>query len=67
MQEHVKFEIALELLIKDIANVIQKIDLCDNKEERKKLEEELHFLLEAKDEAYAGNKKVILNILNKEG
>ena len=39
MQEHVKLEIALEVLINDIANIIRKINSCSDDQEKAILEE----------------------------
>ena len=51
MQEHVKLEIALEVLINDIANIIRKINSCRDDQEKAILEEKLNYLMKLKEKA----------------
>ena len=65
MQKHVKLEIALEVLINDIANIIRKINSCRDDQEKAILEDKLNYLMKLKEKAYQGNKEAIALILEK--
>lgn len=60
MQNHVKLEIALEVVTNKIAQTLNKI----KKDDDEKLKEELQYLMKLKDEAYKGNFEAVETILN---
>ena len=62
MQNHVKLEIALEVVTNKIANIVNKM----KENETEELKERLQYLLDLKNQAYKGNFKAVETIL-KEG
>ena len=65
MQNHVKLEIALEVIINRIANEMNRLKNCKNEKETKAIENNLKKLLELKEEAYQGNMDAVEIILKK--
>ena len=63
MQHHVKLEIALEVIINKIANVMNKIKTIKDENESRKLEEYLKKLLDLKERAYKGDFDAVEQIL----
>lgn len=54
MQEHVKLEVSLEIIMARIAQAIFNLDNS----------EELHKLIDVGEEAYKGNRQAVEKILN---
>lgn len=65
MQNHVKLEIALEVIINRIANEMNRLKNCENEKETKAIENNLKKLLELKEKAYQGNMDAVEIILKK--
>jgi hypothetical protein len=64
LQEHVKLEIALEVLMNNIANVIRQLSLATTDEEKNNLETKLEYLMTLKERGYQGEQDAIKEILN---
>lgn len=67
MQEHVKLEIALEVVVNKITKILNKISNSQNKLEIEELEGQFEYLMNLKEKAYKGEKEAIDEILNKRG
>lgn len=65
MQNHVKLEIALEVIINRIANEMNRLKDCKNEKETEAIENNLKKLLELKEKAYQGNMDAVEIILKK--
>lgn len=65
MQQHVKLEVALEVIVRKIADVMNQLKQEENQETIQKLEKELQELMKLKEEAYQGNWQAVNKILEK--
>ncbi len=63
MQEHVELEVALEIIMAQIAEKIFQISKENSEEKKNKYEQELKHLMTIQEEAYKGNRKIIKEIL----
>ena len=63
MQNHVKLEIALEVIVNKIANLINEIKKTEEESERQKKKKDLKELLSLKEKAYKGDFDVVEKIL----
>lgn len=64
MQEHVKLEVSLEVINKEIANVIKQLNMAHDKYEIQKLKTKLDEFFDLQEQAYRGNRFAIEKILN---
>lgn len=64
MQEHVKLEVALEVVNNEIANVIKQLNIAREKNEIQRLKIKLDNFYKLQDQAYIGNKLAIEKILS---
>ena len=60
MQEHVKLEVSLEIIMARIAQAIFNLNKGNREENAKKLND----LIDLQEEAYKGNRKAVEAILN---
>ena len=65
MHEHVQLEVSLEIIMAEIANKMQELRNAKEKD-KEKIEKELEEIIKLQDEAYKGNRKAVLKILNRE-
>lgn len=67
MQEHVQLEVSLEVIMAEIAKEMHNLTRAtEYKEDTAKIETNLEKLILLQEEAYKGNRKSILKILNRE-
>ena len=64
MQNHVKLEVSLEVIINEIATNMKKLNIAHNYNEIQKLEKQLKNFLKLKEQAYMGDRNAIEKILN---
>jgi len=67
MQEHVQLEVSLEVIMAEIAQEMHNLTKAKEKQENvSAFEKKLDNLIILQEEAYKGNRKAILKILNRE-
>ena len=64
MQEHVELEVSLEVIMAEIAEEMHNLSLLNRN--KKDCVEKLNKLIYLQEEAYKGNREVVLKILNRE-
>ena len=63
MQEHVKTEVAIELINAEIADVMKEMDIINSEKERQKLEEKWESLMSESQKIYQADPFAVDNIL----
>ena len=67
MQEHVQLEVSLEVIMAEIAKEMHNLTYTTQaKKDTSEIEAKLEKLILLQEEAYKGNRKSILKILNRE-
>jgi len=66
MQEHIQLEVSLEIIMAEIANKMQELRNLKDESKTKLLENQLEDLIKLQEEAYKGDRKAVLKILNRE-